>query len=252
MFEASYQDGIAEFFLNRPDARNALSTELIAELDRAIQGLADRPDVRVVILSGRGDHFCAGADIREIAKLDAAKAKRLAYTGCSKALGDCEIPVIAAVEGCALGGGSELVEMCDIVIAAADARFGHPEVLVGTMSGAGGIQRLVRSLGHAIAMDVLLTGRVVSAREALSIGWVSRICEPGTALQKAREIAQGIASLPGVSMRGIKRSARAAYRLDLDEALTLEMELFHETLTTGEVPRRVEAFLGRKMGARER
>jgi enoyl-CoA hydratase len=101
-------------------------------------------------------------------------------------------------------------------------------------------------------MDVLLTGRVVSAREALSIGWVSRICEPGTALQKAREIAQGIASLPGVSMRGIKRSARAAYRLDLDEALTLEMELFHETLTTGEVPRRVEAFLGRKMGARER
>jgi enoyl-CoA hydratase len=164
-------------------------------------------------------------------------------------LADCEVPVIAAVEGCALGGGSELVEMCDIVVAAENAKFGHPEVLVGTMSGAGGIQRLVRGLGRARAMDVLLTGRVVTAPEALSLGWISRMCEPGQALTVAREIAKGITALPSGSIRGIKRSARAADELPLEAALQLEMELFHQTLTTGEVPRRVERFLNRKLGA---
>jgi enoyl-CoA hydratase len=249
MFDANYAAGVAEFFLDRVDTRNALSTELISALDHALDDLRRRPDIQVLILAGRGDHFCAGADIREIAKLDPEKATKSAYTGCSKRLAECEIPVIAAVEGCALGGGSELIEMCDIVVAADNAKFGHPEVLVGTMSGAGGIQRLVRRLGHARAMDVLLTGRVVAAPEALAMGWISRVCQPGKALAIAREIASGITSLPTGSVQGIKRSARAAFEMPLEDALQLEMELFHQTLTTGDVPCRVEKFLNRKLGA---
>jgi enoyl-CoA hydratase len=250
MFDTHFDGAIAEFFLDRPEARNALSSDLIAALDAAVDELRDRPDVRAVILAGRGDHFCAGADIREIAKLDAREAELSAYTGCSRRLAECELPVIAAVEGCALGGGSELVEMCDIVVAADNAKFGHPEVLVGTMSGAGGIQRLVRRLGHAAAMDILLTGRVVPAPEALALGWISRVCPPGQALEQARTIARQVASLPPGSIRGIKMSARAAQEMPQEQALQLEMELFHRTLATGEVPRRVEAFLGRKLGNR--
>jgi enoyl-CoA hydratase len=241
--------GVAEIALDRPAARNALSAALLAELDRHVENAQADAGVRVILLHGSGKHFCAGADLQEILAINPDEAREQDYIGSSLALQRCELPVICAVEGYALGGGCELVEMCDIVIAGETAKFGHPELKMATMSGAGGIQRLVRAIGKAAAMDVLLTGRMLHAHEALLAGLVSRMCQSGQALGAAREIAETVSRMPPVVARSIKRDAQAAFELPLSEGLRLEKELFHGTLADPELRKRIGRFLEKSKSA---
>jgi enoyl-CoA hydratase len=236
---------VVEIKLSRPSARNALSIALLDELDAAVDGLQQDALARAVLLHADGGHFCAGADLGEVAALDAAAARERDYIGSSARLAACALPVICAVEGVALGGGCELVEMSDIVIAGDSARFGHPELTMGTMPGAGGVQRLVRAIGKARALDVLLTGRFLSAGEAMAAGLVSRVCAAGQALELARQVAGAVAAMPAEAARAIKRDAAAAFELPLAEGLALEKALFHATLGSAELRSRVAAFLAR-------
>ena len=243
------ESGVAEVALNRPHACNALSGALIDELDAFLETLPRHP-VRALLVYGKGRHFAAGADIRELHGMTEQAARACGYIGCSRRLADCPVPVVCAVEGYALGGGCELVEISDIVVAAENAQFGHPEISLGTMSGAGGIQRLVRAVGTAVAMDLLLTGRKLSAAEALAAGLVSRVCAPGAAVETARALAHQLAGLPTAAVRRIKVAARSAHEMPLSQGLALEARLFHETLGTPDRLARMAAFLERPIPAR--
>lgn len=221
--------GIAEVILNRPRARNALSRPLIAGLDATLHRLAGDGTVRVVILAGAGGHFAAGADLKDMASMTADEAVVEDFAGCSAALPHLPCPVVAAVEGVALGGGCELVEMADIVIAGRSARFGHPEVTAGTMPGAGGTQRLPRAVGPALALDLLLTGRSLTAGEALSAGLVSRVVEDGQALDTARTVARHLSALSAPVLRAVKAAVRRGQEVPLSQGLAEERRLFHRT-----------------------
>lgn len=222
-------DGIAEITLNRPHARNALSRALTAALDRQLHQLAEDGAVRVVVVTGAGEHFAAGADLKDMAAMTADEAVATDFAGCSTALPHLLCPVVAAVEGVALGGGCELVEMADIVVAGHSARFGHPEVTVGTMPGAGGTQRLSRAVGTALALDLLLTGRSLSADEALSAGLVSRVVADGQALETARAVARHLSALSAPVLRAIKAAVRRGQEVPLSQGLAEERRLFHDT-----------------------
>lgn len=239
-------EGVGEIAIVRASARNSLSTAVIAELDSALAQLRDRADIRVVLLYGEGGHFCTGADLQDVYNMSWQQARADDYVGCSKELGQFPFPVVCAVEGYALGGGCELVEMADIVVASEAATFGHPELTMGTMPGAGGVQRLVRALGKAVAMDLLLSGRFLSAGEACQLGLVSRITPAGQALATARSLARTIAGMPATAGVSIKVAARAAFEVPLEEGLKIEKELFHETLQSDELRARVGAFLARR------
>jgi enoyl-CoA hydratase len=244
MIEVSIMDGVAVLRLNRPEARNALSRALIAAMGGAIDRFEADAAVRVVLLAG-GPPFCAGADIAEMSDMTAADAIIQEFTGCCDRLAGCAKPVVAAVEGYALGGGCELVEMSDIVVAAEDARFGHPEITLGTLSGAGGAQRLARAVGRAKAMDLILTGRLIGAQEAERIGLISRVVPPGEAYREGLKVAAQIAALPPLAVRFAKETAHQAVSVGLEEGLRLERRLFHLSFATGELHQGMRRFLAK-------
>lgn len=240
------EGAVAVITLDRPGARNALCREMIAALDFALDELDADGDVRAVVLTGAGGHFAAGADLKEMLGMTAADAVLDDFAGCSKRLPEVSKPVIAAAGGWVLGGGCELVEMCDVVIAAETARFGHPEVTVGTMPGAGGTQRLTRALGKAKAMDLLLTGRTMTAEEAERCGLVSRIVPADRLMDEAMEVARRIAGLSAPVIRMIKDGVGQAQRGGLDEGLAYERRLFHLTFTLDDRREGMAAFVEKR------
>jgi len=242
MLKIQVNDGVGHLTLNRPEARNALSRELIGALTQGLDELHNNTDVRVIVLTG-GPPFCAGADITEMKDLSLAQALAEDFSGCCDRLAASVKPVIAAVEGYALGGGCELVEMCDIVVAGETARFGHPEILLGTLSGAGGTQRLARAVGRARAMDLILTGRAILAPEAERIGLISRMVPAGRALETAVEIASEIAARAPFATRFAKEAVDRAVSIGLAENLRLERRLFHLSFATGELHDGLRQFL---------
>lgn len=242
MIEINAADGVGHIRLNRPQARNALSRPLIAALAKGLEDLDASGEVRAVLLSC-GPPFCAGADISEMKDMTLAQALAEDFSGCCDRLASTSKPVVAAVEGYALGGGCELIEMCDIVVAGDGARFGHPEIGLGTLSGAGGTQRLARAIGRAKAMDLVLTGRVVLAPEAERIGLISRVVASGQALETAREIACQIAARPRCSTRFANEAVHHAVSVGLEEGLRLERRLFHLSFATGELHDGMREFL---------
>ncbi|HVI52108.1 MAG TPA: enoyl-CoA hydratase-related protein [Candidatus Sulfotelmatobacter sp.] len=241
----SRQDGVAVIILNRPEVRNALSRQLIAALTEAVDRFEADPEVGAMVLAG-GAAFCAGADIVDMAGISLLEALVSDFSGCCDRLAACGKPLLAAVEGYALGGGCELIEMCDLVIAAEDARFGHPEILLGTLSGAGGTQRLARAVGRAKAMDLVLTGRQVLAAEAERIGLISRVVPKGETLSTAIEAARQIVSRPPLTVRFAKEAVNIAVSHGLAEGLRLERRLFQLSLANGDLPQGIQSFLGRK------
>ena len=245
MIDISVEDRIGVISLNRPEARNALSRPLIAALADAVQSLEEDPSVAVLVLTG-GPPFCAGADIAEMKDISLLEALSQDFSGCCDRLAACVKPVIAAVEGYAIGGGCELIEMSDVVIAAEDARFGHPEVTLGTLSGAGGTQRLARAVGRAKAMDLILTGRLISAAEAERIGLISRVVAPGAALATALEAARQIAAHPTLAVRFAKEAVHRAVSVGLEDGIRLERRLFHLSFATGEFHRGMQKFLAKR------
>jgi len=212
--------------LNRPKALNALNARLIEELGAALDRLEADASVRAIVLTGSERAFAAGADIRELADYGFAEAYTTDLITPWERLARCRKPTIAAVAGYALGGGAELAMMCDIVLAAETAVFGQPEITLGTLPGAGGTQRLVRAIGKAKAMEMVLTGRTMDAAEAERTGLVARIVPAVDLVEEALRLGEriGALSLPAVMMA--KEAVNRAFETGLTEGLRFERRLF--------------------------
>jgi enoyl-CoA hydratase len=233
--------------LNRPKALNALSAGLIADLGDALDKFEDDQDIHVIIITGSEKAFAAGADIKEMAD----KSYMDAYLEDFITVGwervtKCRKPVIAAVAGFALGGGCELAMMCDMIIAADTAKFGQPEITIGTMPGAGGTQRLTRFVGKSKAMDMCLTGRMMDATEAERAGLVTEVVPADSLLEKAMEKAERIASMSLPVAMMVKDSVNRAYETTLGEGVHFERRLFHSTFATEDQKEGMAAFVEKR------
>jgi enoyl-CoA hydratase len=241
------EDSVATIRLNRPDALNALSSELMAELGEAMAEADASDRVRVIVLSGSEKAFAAGADIKEMA----GKSYVDAYLGDlygqeAERIRRIRKPVIAAVSGYVLGGGCELAMMCDIIIAADTAKFGQPEINLGIMAGMGGTQRLARTVGKAKAMDMNLTGRFMDAAEAERAGLVSRVVPAKKLMEEAMTVARKIAEKSMVSAFAVKEAINRAFEVPLGEGLLFERRLFHAQFATEDQKEGMAAFLDKR------
>lgn len=239
---ACRDNGVAEVTLNVPRSLNALSPKLIDALNDTVIELDRDNTVRVFLLTGTGRHFCAGADIDAMLDMSVSEAVHTGFSGSCHQLARITKPIIAAVNGHALGGGCELVEICDIVIAADNAVFGHPEVRLGVMPGAGGSQRLPRLLGRHKALDLLLTGRRMSAAEAERAGLVSRIVAAADLLSEARAVAAELAAFSLPVLKMIKASVNATSETPLESGLFMERGLFYRSLAMADSREGMSAF----------
>lgn len=237
------RESVGVITLNRPDALNALSTPLMKELSQAVESMEDDPAIRVIVITGNEKAFAAGADIKEMqSKSYMDVYKEDFVTRDWERVSRCRKPTIAAVAGFALGGGCELAMMCDILIAAENAKFGQPEIKLGILPGSGGTQRLPRAVGKAKAMDLVLTGRMMGAEEAERMGLVSRIVPTEALLEEAWKLAGEIAahSLPSVMMA--KESVDRAFETTLAEGIRFERRLFHSAFATDDQKEGMAAF----------
>jgi len=233
--------------LNRPKALNALNDALMSELGQALLSFDRDDDIGAIVITGSERAFAAGADIGAMANWSYMDVYKTEYiTRNWETIRTIRKPVIAAVSGYALGGGCELAMMCDIVIAADNARFGQPEIKLGVMPGAGGTQRLPRAVGKAKAMDLCLTGRMMDAVEAERSGLVSRVVPAERVLEEALEAATVIAaySLPSVMMA--KESINRAYETTLNEGVLFERRVFHSMFATDDQKEGMNAFVEKR------
>ncbi len=232
--------------LNRPEVRNALNLEIRVQLAAAIMRYAADADIRCLIVTGSDEAFASGADLSEMVEASAADIRARNAQQYWRAISDCPKPLIAAVEGYALGGGLELALCADIVVAGEGARLGLPEVKVGILPGGGGTQRLARLVGSKRAMLLLMTGRMFSAAEALTMGVISEVAPTGQALPRAIDIARDIASLPPIAIKAIKKVVKAGLDLALDEALKLEQQAYEALYDTADQKEGMRAFLAKR------
>lgn len=233
--------------LNRPKALNALCTPLIQELGKALDDFEADDDIGAIVLTGSEKAFAAGADIKEMS----GKSYMDVYledfiTNGWERVTTCRKPVIAAVAGYALGGGCEMAMMCDIIIAADNARFGQPEITIGTMPGAGGTQRLTRFVGKSKAMEMCLTGRQMDAEEAERSGLVARVVSVADLVDEAVKTAQRIASMSRPVVMMVKESVNRSYETTLREGLLFERRVFHATFATEDKKEGMAAFVEKR------
>jgi enoyl-CoA hydratase len=238
---------IAIVRLNRPQVRNALNLTARQQLAKIFLGLLDDQELRCVILTGNEESFAAGADIKDMSQIDAVEMYQRHTERLWSAVGDCPVPVIAAVNGFALGGGMELAMHADIIIAGRGARFGQPEARVGIMPGAGGTQRLVRTVGKFRAMRLCLTGEVIRAEEAYQMGLVSKLVEDDQVMPAALEMAEQIAALPPIAMAQIKEVILHGADAPLGAALALERKAVQLLFATRDKQEGMSAFLEKRM-----
>lgn len=229
--------------LNRPKALNALSDELVTELGHAVDAAEADEAVGALVLTGSDRAFAAGADIKEMKDFTYADVRaRNFITANWERVATCRKPVIAAVAGFALGGGFELAMMCDIILAADNARFGQPEVTIGTIPGAGGTQRLTRAIGKSRAMEMILTGRQMDAGEAERAGLVCRVVPVADVVDEAVRLADTIAALSRPIAQLAKEAVNTAYDTGLAEGITFERRLFWSTFATEDQKEGMTAF----------
>jgi enoyl-CoA hydratase len=243
---ATTGEGIGVITLNRPQVLNALNQALMEELAGAMEAM-DRDDaVRCLVLTGNERAFAAGADVREFADATAADMVRGYRFQQWERIRRVGKPVIAAVSGFALGGGCELAMSCDVIIASETARFGQPEIRLGLMPGAGGTQRLTRAIGKSRAMEMVLTGRTITAQEALAWGLVSRVMPVELYLDTAQRLAREIAAQPPIAVRMAKESVLQAFETPLAAGLEFERRCFHLLFGTEDKGEGVRAFLEKR------
>ena len=204
--------------MNRPKQLNALSGDLMAALVAALRELDADPGIRAIVLGGGERAFAAGADIAELAAGTPVSLYESRRAGDWDSIRDLRTPVVAAVSGFCLGGGCELAMLCDLIVASETARFGQPEIKLGVLPGAGGTQRLTRAVGKAVAMDMILTGRMLSAREALAFGLVARVVAKEAWLDEARRVAAEIAAKGPIAVRLAKEAVDQAFEAPLAAA----------------------------------
>jgi enoyl-CoA hydratase len=232
--------------LNRPKALNALNAQLVGELSEALHAFDGDPEVSVMVVTGSERAFAAGADIKEMQDKGFIDAFWGDFIGPWQEIATCRKPVIAAVAGYALGGGCELAMMCDIVLAADNARFGQPEINLGTIPGAGGTQRLTRAVGKAKAMDMVLTGRMMDAEEAERASLVARVVPAADLMDEAMKLAETIAekSQPVVAMA--KEAINVAFETPLQQGILFERRAFYATFATDDRREGMEAFIDKR------
>jgi enoyl-CoA hydratase len=242
-------EGIFTVTLSRPKALNALDRATLEDLDRAVGETEDNGDVKALIITGAGEKaFVAGADIAEMSKFTALEGREFGMLGqrVFSHIENSDKPVIAAVNGYALGGGSELALCCDIRIASENARFGQPETNLGIMLGFGGTQRLPRLVGKGMAKYIILTGETVSAAEALRIGLVEEVVPAGRLIERAREIAKAIIKKAPIAVRIAKRAINLSGNVDLVSGMSYEAEAFATTFATSDRIEGMRAFLEKR------
>ena len=238
----SSADRVGTITLNRPQALNALNSQVMAEVTTAAAEFDADPGIGAIIITGSAKAFAAGADIKEMASLSFSEVFEADFFAAWGRLAAVRTPLIAAVAGWALGGGCELAMMCDILIAADTAKFGQPEITLGVLPGMGGSQRLTRAIGKAKAMDMILTGRNMDAAEAERSGLVSRVVPADSLLEEANAVAAKIASMSRPASRMAKEAVNRAFESTLTEGLLYERRLFHSAFATDDQTEGMAAF----------
>jgi enoyl-CoA hydratase len=237
------EDHVAIVRLNRPDALNALNSQLLDELADALTEHDAAPRVRAFVLTGSDKAFAAGADVKEMSDRTFVDMFMQDYfTGPTEAIGRIRKPIVAAVAGYCLGGGCELAMMCDFILAADTAKFGQPEVNLGVIPGMGGTQRLTRFVGKSKAMEMCLTGRMMDAAEAERCGLVSRVVPAKDLMRDARETAGKIAEKSPLTVRAVKEAVNRSYETTLREGLLFERRLFDAMFATEDQAEGMAAF----------
>jgi enoyl-CoA hydratase len=245
----SIEDSVATVTLNRPKVLNALNSGMLQELGESFDALAGESTVRAVLLCGAGGKaFAAGADIGELARADAASGQQMAESAqrVFRRIETMGKPVIACIDGFALGGGCELAMACTLRLASASARLGQPEIKLGLIPGYGGSQRLPRLVGRGAALKMLLTGSMVDAAEALRIGLVDEVVPAESLMERAGELARLIAGMPPLAVAAAIDAVGRGADLPLDEALALEANLFGRLCGTEDKREGTRAFLEKR------
>lgn len=241
------RDAVALVTLNRPDVLNALSLELMARLVEVLEGHDTNPAVRCIVLTGAGGRaFAAGADINDMADASVVTMYERNQFMRWERIRRIRKPIIAAVSGFCLGGGCELAMHCDIIIAGENARFAQPEINIGIIPGAGGTQRLTRAIGKYRAMEMILTGRQMSAAEAYAAGLVTRVVAPEIVVQEAMALAHEIAQRSPLAVRLAKEATLKAMEMPLSEGLDYERKLFYLLFATEDQKEGMQAFIEKR------
>jgi len=239
---------LAVLTVQRPGALNALNADTLSELSLAVEAVIENPEIGALIITGSGDRaFVAGADISELAQLgDVYAGRELALAGqdVMQTIANLPIPVIAAVNGFALGGGLELALACDVRVASPRAKLGLPEVTLGLIPGFGGTQRLARLIGMGRALDLMLTARQVGAEEALALGLVNYVADDP--LQKAREVAEQMVKNAPIALSLVKEAVRRGLDTSLEAGLEIEADLFGMVVATQDFREGTSAFLAKR------
>ncbi len=239
---------IAILTLNRPDALNALNSDMIREIGLKFKELKKDDDVRVIIITGEGRAFAAGADVTEMADMDLVEARKFGNRGqrVFRRIEKSEKPTIAAVNGFALGGGCELAMCCDLRIAGKGAVFGQPEVGLGITPGFSATQRLTALIGKAKATELILTAGRINADEALRLGLVNRVVEDGDLMKEAEALANEIASKPRLAVRWSNSAIKRGLNVDIDTGISIEADLFAMCFATEDQKEGMKAFIERR------
>jgi enoyl-CoA hydratase/carnithine racemase len=246
LVESSRDGHVTLLRLNRPEARNALSPEVMERLAGELEALDPDPEVRCAVIAGSEKVFAAGADIKAMAERSFAEALRHPAASFWRRLAAIKTPLVAAVSGYALGGGCELALACDTIVASETAVFGQPEITLGIIPGGGGTQRLARVLGKQRAMELVLTGRRFDAREAEAMGLVNRVVDADRWLEAAMELAHAIAERPPIAARLAKQAVLAAEETGLSAGLESERRLYELAMATEDRVEGMRAFLEKR------
>ncbi len=240
--------GIATITFNRPDKLNALNQQMTSEFKDALEQVKRNPEIRVLLLTGTGRAFIAGADISEFLKFGPLEARQ--FSAAAHEIGflleALEIPVIACVNGFALGGGLEMAMACDFIYAADSARLGQPEINLGIIPGFGGTQRLSRLVGKGTAKEMVLTGRLVDAAEAKTMGLAAQVFPADTFMAECHKVALALAAKGRVSVRAAKQAVDRGFDLDLKNACLLEVDAFALCFASPDAPEGARAFLEKR------
>ncbi len=246
LLESSRDGHVALLRLNRPEARNALSPEVMELLAGELERLDPDPEVRCVVIAGSDKVFAAGADIKAMSERSFEEALRHPAASFWRRLAAVKTPMVAAVSGYALGGGCELALACDMIVASEGAQFGQPEINLGIIPGGGGSQRLARVLGKQRAMEYVLTGRRFDAEEGLRMGLVNRVVPDGRWLEEAMALAQTVAERPPIATRLAKQAVLAAEETALSAGIEHERRLYELAMATEDRVEGMTAFLEKR------
>jgi len=232
--------------LNRPKAMNALNPTILSELMGALEAFDAEETIGAMVVAGNEKVFAAGADIKEMAEASEEQMRQSSFIGSFDRIRRIRKPIIAAVSGWALGGGCELAMSCDMIVASEKAKFGQPEITIGVIPGAGGTQRLTLAVGKAVAMEMVLNNRTLSAQDALNFGLVNRVVPVESFLEEALSLAEEIAVRAPLAVRAGKEAVNAVFEGSLTEGLSTEKELFYNLFSTEDQREGMRAFIEKR------